>query len=239
MKIYSFFFILLLSFLAGFNCKNTSVSARPDNQSLQTRKDSDAGLIEAINNENTEKVRQLLESGANPDSTYKAAGTSQSITALGIAVDKKNLEIARLLLEKGANVDLRYVDSDYLNFRESVSNQDVKMAKLLADFHADTEKNDDSAPIIRDVKDTEMLDFLINLGFDINRQDIDGRTCLTEAIFAGDLQMVKAILQYKPDLSLKTKPLKVLNYKAMTALQIAKTYGNKNIIEELKKAGAK
>jgi uncharacterized protein len=238
MKIGILLIVLLTFGLTSFNCRNSSVSALPDNDNLQIRKKNDIQLVEAVKSENAERVKQLLESGANPNSTYRKSETSDSTTTvLGLAVENKNVEIARLLLEHGADVDRSRTGFDYLNFRIAINNQDVKMAKLLVSFDAKT--NDDSSPMIRDVKNEELLEFLINRGFDINSQDIDGRTCLTEAVFARDLEMVKAILKHKPNLNLKTKPLKVLDYKEMTVLQIAKAYNNKDIIQELKKAGAK
>lgn len=238
MKTSVLFIIFLVLGLTSFDCRNSGVSALPDNNNSQIHKKNDIQLVEAVKSENAERVKQFLESGANPNSTYRKSETSDSATTvLGLAVENKNIEIARLLLEHGADVDRSQTGFNYLNFRIAIDNQDVKMAKLLVSFSAKT--SDDSSPMIRDVKNEELLDFLINRRFDIDSQDIDGRTCLTEAIFAQDLKMVKAILKHKPNLSLKTKPLKVLDYKEMTALQIAKAYNNKDIIRELKKASAK
>lgn len=231
------FIIILMCLFIGFNCKSNISNS----SSVQSQDEKDEELIEAVADENAEKVNKLLEKGANPNSFSKSPETATlNNTALGIAIDKKNVEIARLLLEKGANVDKKYIDGDTLNFREAVYHQDVQMAKLLVEFKANTDINNTVSPTILDAETAEMLDFLVAQGFDINAHESEGRTCLINAVFAQDLALVKAVLRHKPNnLAAKTQPLPVTDSQQMTALQLAKAYGNKEIVDELKKAGAK
>lgn len=241
-----FFLILLITFSlsAGINCNSFFFSNLANEKSLQIRDNKDAELIDAIKSENFEKSKELLEKGASANSSYKISETSEIYeTALGLAVRNKNLEIARLLLEHKADVNKSYIGGSYhtLNFRNAVYNQDLAMVKLLADYKADMEKDADSfVPTIFYAGNKEMLDFLVKQGFDINVIGGEGKTCLIEAVFSNDVDLVKAVLQHKPNnLNNKTVAIKVTDYKEMTALQLAKAYGNKEIIEALKKAGAK
>ncbi len=210
--------------------------------------DLDVELINAVKSENADEVKRFLADGANPNSFLKISdGLSLNYyeTVLGLAVDKKNTDIARLLLDKEANVDKHSFDGNNPpilwedNFSKATNNEDVKTMKLLVDHHADLTGNKDNPPIITKVKNIEVLDFLVKHGFDINDRDYEGINILIEAVFDNNVELVKAILKYNPDLNQKTEELVFTDYKKLTPLQIAEIYGYKEIIRELKKAGAK
>jgi ankyrin repeat protein len=243
--------LLTLCLVNGFNCKNNFPLNEINAQVLQKGKDEE--LIEAVKNNNSVKVEELLKTGADANACEQrfAESPRDCYPVLGLAVDEKNAQIARMLLENGANVDsrdLRYIEalktalpSRHLNFAKAVMNQDVQMIKLLAEFNANMQKDEDSMPILCFAKNKEVLDLLIDYGFDINvRSKSDGKICLTDAIISGNVELVKAILSHRPsNLHSKTYALKVFDYQEMTSLQLAKLYGNREIIEALKKAGAK
>lgn len=216
---------------------------RPSLPILSNKEKKDDELIAAIKAENIEQVKQLLDDGANPNSFFRFSETSSYYTtALGIAVDKKNVEVARLLIEHGANVDKNSFQTEYKslstasNFDSAVHNEDLEMMKLLADHNTDLGLNGDQ-PYLGN--NAEVLDFLVKKGYDINARDIEGRTSLTEAIYAKNLDLVKTILRYKPNLNLKTGATVFTDYEELTVLQLAETHGSKEIFRELKKAGAK
>ncbi len=209
---------------------------------------SDAELINAVDAENAPEVKRLLVSGANPnafvkDSNYQTLNYYE--TVLGKAVDKKNTEIAGLLLEYGADANKHSFDAyqppvlSKTNFMTAVSNEDIAMLKLLTGHQAELKVNADAPPIITNVKNTDVLDFLVNHGFDINAQDAEGRNILANAIFDKNTNLVKVILKYKPDLNQKIGPTRFTDFKKITPLRLAATYGNQEIVRELKKAGAK
>lgn len=210
---------------------------------LSNKEKKDDELIAAIKAENIEQVKQLLDDGAKPDSFFRHSETSDYYTtALGLAIDRKNVEVARLLIEHGANIDKNSFQTEYKflstasNFDSAVHNEDLEMMKLLADHNADLGLNSDQ-PYLGN--NAEVLDFLIKKGYDINARDIEGRTSLTEAIYAKNLDLVKTILRYKPNLNLKTGKTVFTDYKEFTPLQLAERYGYKEIVRELKKAGAR
>ena len=210
--------------------------------------DTDVKLISAVKSENLEDAKRLLANGANPNSFFKVSdGASSNYyeTILGLAIDKKNADIVRLLLEKGANANIHSFDGNKPpvlwedNFSNATSNEDVVTMKLLADYHADLTGNKDSPPIITSVRNVEVLDFLMKHGFDINVKDFEGNSVLMKAIFDNKAELVKAILKYNPNLDQKTEELVFTDYKKLTPLQLAERYASKEVVEELKKAGAK
>lgn len=208
---------------------------------------ADVELISAVKSENIEDVQRLLADGANPNSFLKVSdGASLNYyeTVLGLAIDKKNADLARLLLEKGANANQHSFDGNKPpvlredNFSKATNNEDVRTMQLLADYQADLTGNKDNPPIITKVKNIEVLDFLMKHGFDINAKDFEGNSVLIKAIFDNKAELVKAILKYNPDLNQKTGESVFTDYKKLTLLQLAERYAGKEIVQELKKAGA-
>lgn len=216
---------------------------RPSPPIFSNKEKKDDELIVAIKDQNLEQVKQFLESGANPTSFIRLSEESDYYTtALGLAVDKKNVEIARLLLEHGADVDKYWFENEYgslstaTNFGLAIQNEDLEMMKLLIAHNADLGLSSDQ-PYLG--KNTEVLDFLVKNGYDINTRDEKGMTILTEAVYDNKLDLVKTILRYKPDLNQRTEESQFTDFKKFTPLQLAEFFGRKEIVRELKKAGAR
>jgi ankyrin repeat protein len=218
---------------------------RPSPPILHNKEKKDDELIAAIKVKNTEQVKQLLEIGADPNSFSRLSETSfYYTTALGLAVDRKKIEIAQLLLEHGANVNKYEFENEYeydflataTNFGLAIQNEDLEMMSLLAAHNADLGLSSDS-PYLG--KNPKILDFLIKKGYDINARDEKGMTILTEAVYDNKLDLVKTILRYKPDLNQRTEESQFTDYKKLTPLQLAEFFGRKEIVRELKKAGAR
>lgn len=223
------------------------LSPKPEPSLNPNLSERDVELINAVKSENAEEVKRLLADGANPNSFFKVSDGLLNYykTVLGLAVDKKNADIVQLLLEKGANADEHSFDGNKPpvlwedNFSNATNNEDVRTMKLLANYHADLTGNKDSPPIITKVKNVEVLDFLMKHGFNINAKDFEGRSILIKAIFDDKAELVTAILKYNPDLNQKTGELVFTDYKKLTPLQLAERYASKEIVQELKKAGAR
>lgn len=207
---------------------------------------ADSQLIDAVKGGNLDEVQRLLNSGANPNSFYQNSTPvlNRYTTVLGLAVSNKNVEIARLLLERGADVNENTFDAYRSlaltedNFSRAVYNEDIKMMQLLIEHHANPQGNNQISPLIVEVQNIKVLDFLMKHGASINTVGVSGRTALANAIYNQNVNLVKAILKYKPNLSKKIESI-LTNYKKVTPLELAMIYGNKEIIQELKKAGAK
>ncbi len=276
-KIILFIVFFIFFFIFEFNCKKLSFTEAQISQTTQESKNIE--LMKAVESENIEKTEELLKNGANPNYSYKISeqpNDSMYRTLLGLTVDgkirerannvikkdsyvgtdEKQLKIARLLLEYNADPNKNFFtldkngQEDYVssNLGRAVINQDIPMIKLLIEYHSDPEKNS-SSPLTNSAKSKEVLDLVIASGVDINQQDPTGFNCLMRAAEANDVEMVKAILAYQPNLALKLKPVnKLYNYKELTALEIAKIWGRENeneiskqkeIIRLLKQASAK
>ena len=68
-------------------------------------------LLEAIDQENAEVVREHMEFGTDPNETFIPRGIPfEGASALHVAVLKDNREIAQLLLDNGADIDIRAKD---------------------------------------------------------------------------------------------------------------------------------
>ena len=65
-------------------------------------------LLDAIDQENAEVVREHMEFGTDPNETFIPPGIPfEGASALHVAVLKENREIAQLLLDNGADIDIR------------------------------------------------------------------------------------------------------------------------------------
>lgn len=218
----------------------------PEKKPLEYANDQDKFLFEAVGQNNVAQVQKSLEQGANANAKAKtfdcAAGEPTFTSVLGKAIEERNTEIARLLLERGADVNNYFSCGNYvsLNFPRAVVNQDLPMMKLLVEYGAETGKNTNDNQILISAKKKEVLDYLIEIGFDINSRDrVHGFTPLFLAVRSNDLNLVKAILNHKPNLEVVTEPTKINGDQELTILQLAQGIGNEQIIQALKKAGAK
>lgn len=84
-------------------------------------------LRRAVDNNNFEETRRLLDQGANPNKKTRA-GTS----ALGVAVLHHNTPIVKLLLDKGAHPDEGVPDSLPLTLAMNMEDLDILEALLAA-----------------------------------------------------------------------------------------------------------
>ena len=68
-------------------------------------------LLDAIDQDEAEAVREHMESGADPDETFVPQGIPfAGASALHVAVLKNNREIVQILLDSGADIDIRARD---------------------------------------------------------------------------------------------------------------------------------
>lgn len=234
---------LLFVFLT-INCKSGSIvdaDSIDNNQNLSQLQDRtediNALLVNAVQNKDSEKVNNLLQKGANPNARDKDGQDYLGhYTVLGIAVKNKDTVTARLLLSKGANVNDSFITENgkTSTLCDAVENKDIPMMELLLEFGTDIGKDGTAYPAIFYAKDKTTLDFLIKSGANINSRDHLGWTPLMHAVhfFGGDIDLVKIIISYNPNVNNKSND-------GLTALQIAKLNKNKEIIQELRKAGAK
>jgi len=100
----------------------------------------DSELIEAVEEGDVERVRGLLERGADPD-----ARDEDGRTPLYIAAANGSVEVARLLLKHGADVNARAIDgSTPLHLAVAFGHLDV--AELLLERGADVNAGNRGRP---------------------------------------------------------------------------------------------
>ncbi len=111
-------------------------------------------LLDAIDQEDVEALRSLLDSGADPNQTFIPPGLpAAGASALHLAVLKDNREVVEALLERGADIDVRA--------RDESGGSPLEWAAFFG---------------IR-----EMVVFLVEVGADLNAKNAFGTTPLDAA----------------------------------------------------------
>ncbi len=135
-------------------------------------------VVNAMLDEEFDKVKELLEKGANANSKDKVADDSLII----IAARKNQLELVKLLILKGANInDANAFGKTPLHY--AVVNENVEMIKFLIDLGANLEARDEEekTPIfIASWLNTsfEVLKVLVDSGANVNAKNERGETPL-------------------------------------------------------------
>ena len=152
-------------------------------------------LIEAIEKNNIDEVRRLIEAGADVDSTYSfeiAYGTSDNYswtteirTALMLAAENDEKEIVELLVEHGADVN----------------NTDLYGATALMIAS-------------NNISGTQIVEYLIEHGADINAVNKIGESAL---FYATTVETAKVLIDHGADIN-------IVNEEGISILQSANTH---------------
>jgi ankyrin repeat protein len=153
-------------------------------------------LISACEQENVVAVKNLLDSGIDPNyRCFIHVRYYNGTTALHLAVSDQNFEIVKILLNAGAHLDIT-------NCRGSTPLMNAVRGGNI-----------------------DILDYLLKRNPDLNISDIYGNSVLHIAIMEYDIKCINILLSYGPDTSLKNNegytPLdlaKNKNYKAGIAV---------------------
>ena len=78
----------------------------------------------------------------------------------------------------------------------------------------------------------DMIEYFIQKGANVNAQDYYGHTALIEATIIEDTMIIQYLIEHGADVNLKDN-------QGATALSVAQHYGYRDVIDLLKKAGAK
>lgn len=160
--------------------------------------------------------KSLLQRGADISHRIKSSTTATEETALHIAARAGNREVVRLLLDEGAVVDGHGL---YSPIDCAISTGQFEIARLLVE----------RAPIdFRDIKKRSLLHLAIHIlqargskqaipwdveerdefvrsvldrGLDVNAKDRYGSTPLHNAVWFGNLSIVKVLLEYGADIN--------------------------------------
>jgi ankyrin repeat protein len=195
------------------NLKNTLQEAQ------QEKEDLDADLFAAVDKGDNEEVNNLLEQGANPNARMDW-GEFEDIPVLFFAISKKFPTIVDSLVSKGADGNMEYQEETPLLFTINNTEYDVEdndsydiVRALVRHSKADIFKVYDQESFSGTIltlavqkRQFKIMDFLLlrKNGKLANIQSpSNGYTPLMYAIEENDLELVKHLLWYKFDLSIR------------------------------------
>ncbi|HNV46105.1 MAG TPA: ankyrin repeat domain-containing protein [Spirochaetota bacterium] len=133
-------------------------------------------LYTAVEDNNVNQVKILLEKGTNPNESY----------SVHRAAWKGNYEIVKLLVDKGADLNVKYLNKGPLVY--AVWGKNNEIIKLLLDKGTNT----DSA-IYQAVNESNInvIQMLLDKGADLNR-NIDGMPLISQYAFKGEYKTSNA-----------------------------------------------
>lgn len=197
-------------------------------------------LNRAVVFQKTDVVKMLLEPGRDVDVHHRdSAGWSPILDATG---NVPNQEIARMLMEAGAS----FADtsgSGHSPLHYAVWSTRPGVLRVLLEFHEMDDltrrSNSGEIPLLsaRDLtsQDTfECIRLLVRAGSDVNSEDSDGHTLLTQSakVGSGGMALQKWLLA-RPNINVHAKAAA-----GGTALHIACMYGNDELVDMLLQKGA-
>ncbi len=192
-------------------------------------------LIEASRDGDVEKVKELLEAGADANSATEMLG----VTALCVAALNGEMGIVEILLENGADVDfMDDIGWTALNWAISYTLASIvrrtEAVKILLRAGADVNIDMKESRVLNSavcMGDAEIVKILLEAGADINFVDGCFKTALMRAARGGDKEIVEILLDNGADVNLSGKY-------GDTALMEAANSGNGEVVKALLERGA-
>ncbi len=193
-------------------------------------------LDKAVESEQKETVKFLLEQGADPNCK---SSHSLSDIPLHNAIYKEQYDIAQMLIDYGADANAQD-DFGETPLIMAVSSEQIEIVKLLLENGANPNRacsdilTRTPLQIAMDKQQYDIAQTLIDCGADVNAPEKNFDFLLFWSIIRKDIKAIRFLLGNGADVNL-------LNNKGMTPLDYAAIFrdSDKEIIEILKKAGAK
>jgi ankyrin repeat protein len=158
-------------------------------------------LLDAIEENNIENVKVLLNKGVDVNST-----DSIGWNPLLLAYHKENLELMELLLDNGADTEIKLKQNGFSILADALFNYKDDIVKLLVKKGANVNvKYGNINPILyirMSNDDLEIFNLFIASGFDLTARGINNETSLMSACssWRSSLPIVKKILELHPEL---------------------------------------
>lgn len=187
-------------------------------------------LFTAIQKEDLDTVRALLEEGFNPNNT-----NSNKVTPLMIAAQKGSLEIVQALLEKEIDVNAwNYSGITALFVAAQEGHVDIVKALLAKGASIDQVNYNGVSPIWVAAQEghLDVIKMLITKGADSSQVNYNGITPLWVAAQNGHLDVVKVLLTKDSEI------INHVNYEGVTPLWVAAQNGHVDVVELLLDEGA-
>ncbi|KAI1129979.1 ankyrin repeat-containing domain protein [Nemania abortiva] len=156
-------------------------------------------LIEAIRLHDPEVVRLLLLFGADPNTA-----SQQAVSPLVATIEEGFLDAASILLKYGANPNLPPASDHDSPFVLAIIKQDMHFIRLLLMYGADvnqmtTDGETILTKMISKKSSRSLIGMVLDYGAEVNGKTREGKTALFEAITAGRVDIVIALLDHKAD----------------------------------------
>ena len=215
---------LALFILSMLGCRKPSPPANPAPASAspsaraQTveRTPAEVALIEAAVKGDAVAVKELLGRGTNPNTK-----DPEGRTPLTEAAYYGHTATVQLLLDHGADVFAKKAHGETAYEMAATHPEVAQMIKREIDLLAAATKND-----------SKLVKELLDQGAHANVRDPEGRTPLTEAVWNRNVELTRMLLDHGANPNVRKND-------GATPLSIAQGKGYKDVIELLKKAGAK
>jgi ankyrin repeat protein len=169
-------------------------------------------LIDAAKEGFVAKIKEIVSSGVDVDfrdqvSSNSDLQTTPGRTALMWAAVLGHVEAVRTLLDLGASPDRRQqIFGDDKSVWELVAIEDrVEVLRILADHAPNSELMTAAFLCAAGHGSLKCLEYLIDRGIDVNAQNDKGGTALINAAGKGRVEVIRILLQHKPNLELRTK----------------------------------
>lgn len=164
-------------------------------------RDVNSQLIEAAANGKTERVKSLLDAGADAE-----AKDNDGMTALLAAVDEGHWETVRVLLDAGADANAKSEDGISALLAATYAGH-TQTVKALLDAGAEVDaKDSDGWTALMQVTNggTEIVQVLLDAGADLEPKANSGVTPLMSALAFNDTEIVQILMEAGADVNAKT-----------------------------------
>lgn len=150
-------------------------------------------LLMAVNNNQMEIVKTLVENGANVNYLFN---NTSSVYDFSLFLGHE--EVAELLREQGAISfdEMKNKPITEAMLEEAVLNNDIEQASYLLSSHVKDSVKYNNTALPNKTKDLNMLRLMMLFGFDINGVGLEYPTPLMNAIMRNDNEMTSFLIQH-------------------------------------------
>ncbi len=185
-------------------------------------------LLNAVENKNTNKAKNLIANGANVN-----CSDEDGSTVLMYSIFYKQLEVAKVLLRQGADINAQNDRGNGILHAivDEYDQYDMETIKFALDNNANVNLKDwenNSAFILAAESDNyDLTKLFLEYGANVNDRGEDGVTALMLAVDNNNIEMVKLLLEYGANKDIKDSD-------SLSAVDYARIYGYKEIQNLLK-----
>ena len=228
-----FVFILAAALLMSAGCGGSGGAEKARAKLAQLGKDySPAEFISCANKGDVTAVKLFLDAGMSPNARM-TGGDGKEMCALFAGCLGKDEAVVKVLVERGANPNDLSLDGQ-APLWAAIVNTNLNMVRLLVDKGAkldglDPESEFTPLGTAAQCGAVDIMDFLLSKGAGVNG---GGRTPLMGAVWRGNVEAVKLLLNHKPNLEIRDAT------DHLTAMDLARKKGFEEIVELLRNAGA-